>query len=108
MNKKNIRLLADHIENLPDELFDMANPGEIDCGTPGCIMSHFPTLFSSNSVGRSLSLRKDEVDLLCLPEKSYADWSVRPGSKGHISKARAVAQLRFMANHGRIDWTETP
>jgi len=46
MNKSNLQLMADHIKNIPQEMFNMKNyrrknnQEEINCNSVGCVIGH--------------------------------------------------------------------
>ena len=118
MNAENLLRLAAHIEAQPDELFDMSRVGAPECGTPGCILGHACELFlgmfgGQSSASACLALGVEIAsrlrDQLFAPSCTYANYE-EPyrSSPAFISKERAVRQLRYAAEHDKINWRKTP
>ena len=123
MNKRNVLLLADHIEGLEDtELKDdqgFCMQGFVhECETPACIAGWARHLAgaSLSDIGTGggaveharlwlgLSAHPDSNDLF-VPQSEDADWRAGPDDKGYITAKRAARTLRHLAYAGKVDWS---
>ena len=109
-HKKNLRRLASFIEAQPfDEPFDMRIVKH-SCGTASCILGYAEALFKTETVDAAvpLGLHSGQDRLLFMPELADAFFLAPKGRPDHISRKRAVAQLRYIAETGEVDWSATP
>ena len=121
MNGENLMRLADYIEGQPNELFNMSLYGGTECKTNGDTLSHAHVLFGGKpehqlewralhpGIWDALDLESGDprTGLLFFPTNNFADIDAKEG-RLHISKGRAVRQLRYVAEHDKIDWSMTP
>ena len=99
MNKENVLKLADYIES-GGAVFDMG-----DC--LHCFIGNAWALFGGNAnIGEVFGIDASQRNELCIPEHPFADCWAKDGP-AHISRSRAVQQLRHLAETGEIDWEAT-
>lgn len=69
---KRLLALANHIEKVPQELFDMGqfrSKGEFTlnhCGTVGCILGHAPVVLKQLGLAVPVKIERDEIDFIGL------------------------------------------
>jgi len=120
MNKRNINHLADVIES-ERWGFDMGDGDHIDapnnnqhrCGSAGCIGGHATSEWPNVRRGQSwdhaalrkkLGITRDQHEALCFPDTREAYYFAIKGGRGHVTRARAVATLRRLAETGEVKW----
>ena len=123
LNTENINQLADHIEQCKEVTredhrhsmgpsFTMRNT-IYSCGAPACMLGHNQALHKrsvrctpmdtfANDLGITVTQAEE---LTCPADNNSADYRAPPGYWSYISKARAVAVLRHLADTGKVDWT---
>ena len=115
MNRDNLTQLADHLEKVPEEGFDMRDVFFNDtCGTPACIAGYAAYLSGARGWEYSpyvcaaewLGLGNQQRARLFCPETATANYGAAPDDPRYISKRMAVAVLRHAAKTGRISWTK--
>jgi hypothetical protein len=122
MNKEEILLLADTIENssISDMKFSMSYfcediSDKYHCGTAGCIAGYTYVLKHGKPKNNEeipidilardiLELTNDEADMLFYAERSYD--SQMPNNLEEITNTQAVKVLRNFAETGLIKWED--
>lgn len=121
MNRKNVKLVRDHIAKLSPARFDMRSlhivngykanfgiPNDrilIDCGTAACIAG-----WTNAILGNPDSEYDDATDAaarLGLDEREADDLFTPRGFdvKGRFTRAQAVAVLDHLLETGKVDWS---
>ena len=121
MNRETIRRLANRIEAC-DEVTLVAHHHAMGpsftmaakvygCGAPACMVGHCnemqgrqPTV-GAGLLADELGIPHEQVYELCMPQHDTARYERRPGEHGFITKKRAVAVLRNLADTGKVDWS---
>ncbi len=124
MNRERITRLADRVEQLPDDRFTMSRY-QYNCGTAACIAGHAVAQMMEDGLISKMpesplyvpSLTKEYLGIsdptmfnhLFKPEHPYALWAAdNVLHRGYISKRRAAAVLRYLAETGEVDWSIYP
>jgi len=117
VNTQRILELADYIQAQPEENFDM---GHWRCGTVACIGGHcevmqlenFPNITVEEAYDDDLiihpnlylGLTEPQIDELFVPRNEKAFYLTPPGYPQHVSRDRALACLRNLAETGEVEW----
>jgi hypothetical protein len=116
LNKCNILALADVIEKMPDEQFDMGTWGmQQSCGTVACIAGWAHHLTpeadrkeNESATGRAkLGLGHWQADELFLGYERGPNDNLIDIPLETITNQWAAACLRNLAETGRVEWTKT-
>ena len=116
-----INALADRIEACEEVEFSKAKPGmnpafnmsavRYPCGAPACMIGHNDAMHGRGDsrstdivFAGDLGITDDQADELCAPQRGHAHYMDPIDARGFITKAHAVAVLRYLANTGRVDW----
>lgn len=112
--RKRLREIADLVERDGGKLWAMSNSGNIECGTPGCIIGwtqHYMAVNGidpvTNTTSKLLGIPYRDWCYLVMPDDDHASFFAREGDC-HVSHERAAAQLRYIADTGQVDWAATP
>ena len=126
MNKANIDKLIDVLETLEDPQFHMHDIGRPilgrerrPCGTAGCIIGWSAAIMAAEgdpvrhdercaSVQRWLDLDHLKFEELCDPSSRTAESDAIEGMPTHVSRERALRQLRRLRETETVNWAATP
>ena len=105
MNRERVLELADWIEKLPPEDFDMTT-WRHGCQSPACIAGHAFALFEpklfANTIGSEYSRAKSALGL---NRRRAADLFTPDGLMDRTTNIQAARVLRHLAETGVVDWT---
>ena len=93
MNKERLRKLAQHLDKMAPEKFDMGTW----CGMPCCIGAHAQRLFRLKVGGVAKYLDIEDKDYaLFLPSRRTGAYDATP--------KQAAKVIRHLIKHGVVDW----